>query len=176
MLQVTTWVSNNSSCKLAVDGLLQVSSCSRRHEIFGSSSCWCWWVISWMANGGHEDDHDGVAEHEDESVMRRCWYVSFSNRDDASRDAENARRSGFSFLAWRTVQPTEDLSSFQWCGYTFSCLSMVRLLQKSFSQWCGCTFSRSRKWSCSSFSIPLGLPTLFFFLCTSSKRALLLWT
>ena len=61
-----------------------------------------------MAIGGHGDGHDGAAEHEDESVMRRCWYVSFPDRDDASRDAENTRRSGFFFLAWRTVQPAED--------------------------------------------------------------------
>ena len=61
-LQVATWVNNNSLCKLAAYGLLQVSSCSRQHEIFSSSSHWCWWVLSWMANGGHGDNHDGAAE------------------------------------------------------------------------------------------------------------------
>ena len=68
-----------------------------------------------------------------ESVMRRCWYVSFPNEDGASCDVENARRSGFSSLAWRTVQPAEDPSSSQWCCCTFSCLSMVRHLRRSSS-------------------------------------------
>ena len=35
----------------------------------------------------------------DESVVRRCWYISFPNRDSAYCDAGNARQRGFSSLA-----------------------------------------------------------------------------
>ena len=89
-----------------------------------------------------------------ESVMRRCWYVFFPDEDSASCDSRNTRRSGFSSLAWRTVQPAEDLSFSQWCCCTFSCLSMVQLLRRFSSQWCGCTFSRSK-------IVPVPLKTIF---------------
>ena len=78
-----------------------------------------------MANDGHGGDHDGTIKRGDESVMWCCWYISFPDGNGASYDAENARHSGFSSLAWRTVQPAEDPSSFQWRGYTFSCSKMV---------------------------------------------------
>ena len=93
VLQVIAWVSNNSSCKLAADGLLQVSSCSRRHEIFGSRSRWCWWVLSWMANGGHGDDHDGAA--------KRGWW-----KCDVALLVNFLSRWGWCLL-WRRKRKTE---------------------------------------------------------------------
>ena len=45
--------------------------------------------------------------------MRRCWYVPFPDKDGAFCDTGNARRSGFSSLTWRTVQPAGDSSFSQ---------------------------------------------------------------
>ena len=83
---------------------------------------WCCKVFSveeeWKRKGE-------ARSRRDKSVMQCCWYVPFPDEDDASCDEENARRRGFSSLAWRTVQPAGNSSSSQWSDSSWNPLNGV---------------------------------------------------
>ena len=110
----------------------------------------------------------------DKSVMQCCWYVPFPDEDGASCDEENARRSGFSSLAWRTVQPAGNSSSSQWSDSSWNPLNGVappetillfslRVRLHLFLSFHGAAAPShlQKKWSCSSLRVRLHLFLLF---------------